>query len=234
MSNIIDERNSKAAGALGSAATYTGGWRDVSEHASFSILINGDAGEDVTLYIDYSIDGATAARTETIPIADVSIAPLIVRSVISQFFRVRVVNGVTALTTFALQTILHKEGGVINSPLVQGSQPYKGIDVDETEEAIKASPGKLDWLHVMNMSASVLYLKLYDDTTTNVVVGTTVPTFTFPIPTLATTNGAGFVIALPQGIDFKKAITVAATTGIADNDSGAPGANEVVVNAGYR
>jgi hypothetical protein len=29
-------------------------------------------------------------------------------------------------------------------------------------------------------------------------------------------------------------LTIAATTGVADNDSGAPGANEVVVAMGYK
>ena len=114
-----------------------------------------------------------------------------------------------------------------------GTTLYKNIDVDQTEDAIKASAGQLYWLHVMNLSASVLFLKIYDDTVANVIVGTTVPDLTFPIPTQGDTNGAGFVLPIPNGIAFGTAITIAATTGIADNDSGAPGANECVVNAGY-
>ena len=82
-------------------------------------------------------------------------------------------------------------------------------------------------------TASVLYLKLYDATVGTVVVGTTVPDLTFPLPTQGDTNGAGFTLSIPNGIAFGTAITVAATTGIADNDSGAPGANAVVLNCGY-
>ena len=114
-----------------------------------------------------------------------------------------------------------------------GATLYKNIDVDETEDAIKASAGQLYWLHVMNLSAAVLFLKIYDATVATVVVGTTVPDLTFPIPTQGDTNGAGFALPIPGGIPFGTAITIAATTGIADNDSGAPGANACVVNAGF-
>jgi len=115
-----------------------------------------------------------------------------------------------------------------------GCTPYKNIDVDESEDDIKTSAGKLFWLHCMNMSASVRYLKIYDSVASSVTVGTTVPTMTFPIPTLGDTNGAGFVINFgASGMQFSTGICIAATTGLADNDSGAPGANEVVLNAGY-
>lgn len=113
------------------------------------------------------------------------------------------------------------------------STPYKNIDVDESEDQIKASAGHIYWIHCMNLSAAVLYLKFYDATAANVTVGTTVPDLTFPIPTQGDTNGAGFAISIPNGITFDTAITVAATTGVADNDSGAPGANTVILNLGY-
>lgn len=86
----------------------------------------------------------------------------------------------------------------------------------------------------MNMSASVRYLKFYNATAANVTVGTTTPVLTFPIPTLATTNGAGFTISFGDaGLQFGTAICAAATTGLADNDTGAPGAGEIVLNVGY-
>ncbi len=110
---------------------------------------------------------------------------------------------------------------------------YKNIDVDQTEDAVLATRGRVYWIHAMNLAASVLYLKFYNATVATVVVGTTVPDLTFPLPTQGDTNGAGFVLAITGGIEFDTAITIAATTGIADGDSGAPGANEVVVNLGY-
>lgn len=112
-----------------------------------------------------------------------------------------------------------------------GCTPYKNLDCDETEDEIKATAGKLFWIHVMNLHASsTRYIKFYNATATNVTVGTTVPVLTFPVPA----NVAGFTIGFgPQGTQFDTAITVAATTGFADNDTGAPGANEIVLNAGY-
>jgi hypothetical protein len=85
-----------------------------------------------------------------------------------------------------------------------------------------------------NLATGVRYLKFYDATVATVVVGTTTPVLTIPIPTqAASANGAGLVISIPNGIAFATAITVAATTGVADADTGAPGANEVIVNIGY-
>jgi hypothetical protein len=114
-----------------------------------------------------------------------------------------------------------------------GTTLYKNIDVDESEDEVKGTAGQVYWIHAMNLSASVLFLKFYNATAATVVVGTTVPDLTFPIPTQGDTNGAGFALSIPNGIAFGTAITVAATTGLADNNSGAPGANEVVLNMGY-
>jgi hypothetical protein len=114
-----------------------------------------------------------------------------------------------------------------------GSTPYKNLDVDESEDAIKASAGQVYWMHAMNMSAVPLFLKFYNATVGSVTVGTTVPDLTFPVPTLATTNGAGFTIPIPNGIAFGTAITIACTTGFADNDAGAPATNAMIVNAGF-
>lgn len=115
-----------------------------------------------------------------------------------------------------------------------GHSAFKSLDLDETEEEVKGSAGCLFWIHVMNMSASVRYLKIYANTAAGTTVGTTTPVLTFPIPTLASTNGSGFVLHFGDvGLQLATGITVAATTGLADNDSGAPGANEVVFNCGY-
>jgi hypothetical protein len=116
-----------------------------------------------------------------------------------------------------------------------GHTPYKNLDCDESEDQIKGSAGKLFWIHVVNLANAKRYLKIYNDTAANVSVGTTVPDLTFPIPTMGDTNGAGFTLHFGDaGIQFTAAITVAATTGFADNDTGAPGANEVILNAGYQ
>ena len=138
-------------------------------------------------------------------------------------------NGGDALGDAADPIIVGISGAVTSG----GTTLYKNLDVDESEDAIKATAGQVYWIHAINLSAAVLYLKFYDATVGNVTVGTTVPDLTFPVPSNGGTDGAGFVLSIPNGIEFGTAITVAATTGFADNDSGAPGANEVILNLGY-
>lgn len=114
-----------------------------------------------------------------------------------------------------------------------GTTLFKDIDLDETAAGslVKASAGQVYWIHAVNLSAVTLFLKFYNQT--SVTVGTTVPDLTFPIPTQGDTNGAGFTLSIPNGIAFGTGIIMACTTGVADNDSGAPGANACVVNLGY-
>ncbi len=115
-----------------------------------------------------------------------------------------------------------------------GQSSFKSLDLDESEEEVKGSAGKLFWIHCMNMTASLRYLKIYANTAAGTTVGTTTPIHTFPIPTLATTNGAGFCMNFGDtGISIATGICVAVTTGLADNDTGAPGAGDVVFNCGY-
>lgn len=109
---------------------------------------------------------------------------------------------------------------------------FRSLDIDETEEEVKATAGQLYFIHAMNLVATLRYLKFYNATAANVTVGTTTPVLTFPIPANSTT-GAGFTVAIPQGFPFSTAISVACTTGLADNDTGAPGASDVVINLGY-
>ena len=113
-----------------------------------------------------------------------------------------------------------------------GTSFFRSVDLDETEEEIKGTAGQIYWIHAMNLKASVLYLQIYNATAASVTVGTTGADLTFPLATQGDTNGAGFTFAIPNGIEFGTAITVACTTDISGN--GAPGANECFVNIGYK
>jgi hypothetical protein len=115
-----------------------------------------------------------------------------------------------------------------------GATPYQNLDVDETEDDVKTSAGRVFWVHAMNLSATKKYLKFYNATAANVTVGTTTPVLTLPLPTMGDTNGAGFTINFGDvGVQFDTAICIASTTGFAVADTGAPGTNEVIVNLGY-
>lgn len=133
-------------------------------------------------------------------------------------------NTSTLATQTTLASLLTNLGRV--TPLVN-------LDVDESEDAVKASAGALYFIHAMNLTSAILYLKFYNATVANVTVGTTAPVLSFPVPTLGDTNGAGFCLSIPTGITFSTAITVACTTGLANSDTGAPAANAMVINLGY-
>lgn len=113
------------------------------------------------------------------------------------------------------------------------SSIFRSIDLDETEEEVKGTAGVVYWIHCMNLSDTKQYLKFYNATAASVTVGTTTPVMTFAIPTQGDTNGAGFTLSIPNGITFSTAITVAATEALADNDTTAPGDNEIILNLGY-
>lgn len=123
--------------------------------------------------------------------------------------------------------------GISGARTSGGTTIFRSIDLDETEEEIKSTAGQVYWIHAMNLAATKRFLKFYNATAASVTVGTTTPVMTFALPTQGDTNGTGFTLAIPNGIAFGTAITVAATTGVADSDTGAPGANEVIVNIGY-
>lgn len=115
-----------------------------------------------------------------------------------------------------------------------GLDIFRSLDIDESEEEVKATAGTLYWVHAVNLTASKRYLKFYNATAANTTVGTTTPVLTLVIPTAGDTNGCGFLFAVPQGLAFSTAISVACTTGLADADTSAPGANDVVINIGYK
>ena len=137
------------------------------------------------------------------------------------------------VASIAAGTNLVGDVGLSGARTSGGTTLYKNIDVDETEDQIKASAGQVYWIHAINLTAAALFLKFYNATAASVTVGTTVPDLTFPVPGNADSDGAGFTLSIPNGIEFGTAITIAATTAVADNDSGAPGANALVVNLGY-
>lgn len=110
-----------------------------------------------------------------------------------------------------------------------GLSVFRSIDLDETEEDIKTSAGVMYWYYIYNNAATTHFVKFYNDTAANVVVGTATPTMTVPIPAGAAAN-----CSLGHGLRFGTAICAAATTGVADNDTGAPAANAIVINVGYK
>ena len=104
----------------------------------------------------------------------------------------------------------------------------RNIDVDESGDLIITGPKLLGGFIVTNIAQGVRYLKVYDKATAP-TVGTDTPKLTIPIAA----SGIS-VIEFLGGIDFTLGIGVGATTGVADADVGAPGANEVVGQILYK
>jgi len=118
--------------------------------------------------------------------------------------------------------------GQKNVNTANGLSVFRSLDLDETEEDVKTSEGVLYGYYFYNANAALRYLKFYNATAANVTVGTTTPVMTLPLP--PTTAGH---VTFDDGVRFSTAICVAATTGLADADTGAPGANEVILNLFY-
>jgi hypothetical protein len=136
----------------------------------------------------------------------------------------------------ARMTLDRKQIMTLQPHTAGGLSVFRSLDLDETEEDVKTSAGCLYKLRITNRTTSIRYVKLYNDTAANVIVGTTAPLDTIPVPaggsadlaTVITENFGGV------GLTFSAALSMAATTGFADNDTGAPGANDIIVSAYYK
>jgi hypothetical protein len=115
-----------------------------------------------------------------------------------------------------------------------GLSIFSSIDLDESEEEVKGTAGQIYGITAFNRTAAPLYLKLYNLTAANTTVGSSTVIATFVIPANADSDGAGFILNMPFGLTFDTAISAAVTTGVAAADTGAPGANDAVVNIFYK
>lgn len=118
-----------------------------------------------------------------------------------------------------------------NTTGANGTTPYKLISLASTNaNVVKNSGGNLYSIIAIGLTSTVRYLKLYNKATTP-TVGTDVPLMTIPVP--ANTQGAGIAIPFSMGANFPLGIGIAITSGSADNDTGAVGAGDVIVNLTY-
>jgi hypothetical protein len=125
-------------------------------------------------------------------------------------------------------------GGVFIRPETSnGLSVFRSIDIDETEEEVKDGAGQVYGWYLANLATSTRFIKLYNTNASLCSVGVTTPVLTIPLPGNSSDDVAANALS-GLGITFNTGICVAATTGVADNDTGAPGANEVVVNIFFK
>ena len=104
----------------------------------------------------------------------------------------------------------------------------RDIDLDEATPAnVKATAGQVGGWYLYNNSAATLYVKLYNKATAPVLASDT-PKMTICIPAGSAAN-----VELSSGIEFDTGIGWACTTGVADNNTGAPAGNDCVANLLY-
>lgn len=113
-----------------------------------------------------------------------------------------------------------------------GLSIFRSIDLDEgTLEVVKNSAGCIYGMWITNTATATRWVKFYD--ATSGTLGTGTPVITFGIPGNASDDLAG-LFGSGHGIAFATGICVGAGTGVADNDTGAPGANDIIINVFYK
>lgn len=98
-----------------------------------------------------------------------------------------------------------------------------------TAVAVKPSAGTVYSVDAFNNGASLAYVKLYA-AVLPFTCGTGTPFARYLIPYGASSSGGGFNVSNINGDAYSTGIVMCITTGIADNDTGAPAANQFIVN----
>ena len=104
----------------------------------------------------------------------------------------------------------------------------RNLDVDESGDLMITGNRVLFGIIATNLDGTTIYLKLYNKATAP-TVGTDTPKMTIASPTLKMID-----LEILGGIQFSLGIGIGATTGVADNDTTGPGANECVVTLLYK
>jgi hypothetical protein len=108
-----------------------------------------------------------------------------------------------------------------------GWDTVMSLDIDSTAVSIKGIAGKFGGYFLFNASAATVYVKLYNLTSVN--PASDIPKMVFGIPAGSPAN-----LELSNGIAFSTGIMVRAVTGVANTNTGDPGANALVGTFYYK
>lgn len=97
-----------------------------------------------------------------------------------------------------------------------------------TAVVVKATGGTVYSIDGFNNGASLAYVKLYNATSATCGSGT--PQARYMIPYGTSSSGGGFNVSNINGDAYANGIVMCITTGVADNDTTAPAANQFIVN----
>ena len=102
---------------------------------------------------------------------------------------------------------------------------FKLISAASTNStSVKPTPTRYYNAQLYNAAASVRFVKLYDKAVAP-TVGTDIPKITYAIPA-----GMNSTVDVPNGVAFTQGLALAITAAMADSDSTAVAASDVLVN----
>lgn len=106
-----------------------------------------------------------------------------------------------------------------------GFGKFRNVAVSSTDVSIKPSQCAVYGYTFINYNTTAVYVKFYNGTTANVVVGTTTPQCMIMVPPGdGTTPGIVYLAADTVSYQyFQLACSIAVVTGSADNSTAAPG-----------
>lgn len=229
--DLVDSTNQLVTASLGYVFDGTT-WDRLKGNSTDGMLVNLGTNNDVTNTGTFAVQSTNQANSG-VDIGDVTINNGTGASAVN------IQDGGNSITvdnggTFATQATLQAGSSLVGDVSLQprtanGCDIFRSLDLDETEEEVKASAGNVFGYYFHNKAATTMWLKFYNATAANVTVGTTTPVMTLGLPAGASGN-----VGLPYPVSFGTAISVAVTTAIADSDTGAPAANDVSINIFYK
>lgn len=113
----------------------------------------------------------------------------------------------------------------------QKVNPYRNIDLGVTGQVVRALPVKIATLFLNNQHATAMrFVKFYDKASAATEADTPVHT----IPVAPSVLGGAIAVNLSDGeFTFDTGLSIRCSTAVADADTGAPSANDMVVNLGW-
>ena len=131
---------------LDSGETFTGIWEVCFQYASISI--SGSTDENSSLYVDFSSDTVNILKTVQLSSGSTSDLGENILSPIARYFRVRIINGLTAMTYLRVQTILTENEKTYTKSLDEELSVYDQAQLSQSVVVGKTSSGVYKQINV--------------------------------------------------------------------------------------
>lgn len=194
-------------------------------------LVTTDTGSDVHVPHLYAEGNIVQGLTDSgNPVKIGGRASSGVPSAVANLARVNAWFDLTGAQVVALRSGTDIVGYMGLQPRISGGYSVARLVSAATTNAtnVKTSVGQVFGWTLWNDNAAHAFFKLYDKASAP-TVGTDTPAFVVGIPPDSEVS-----VEFTTGIEFSTGIGYATTTGVADSDTGAVAANEVLVNLFYK